>query len=374
MVAGVAKGIAENFGIADWIPRVFFFVTTFMGGLGVVLYVAGWAFIRAEDEPTSVADRFFSQASTSRSWLGIALTVVAGIILVSNLTFLAGDVVWAAALLIVGLILYLGYIPIGGAGENGESPGSRDEIEGEIVQAMTTKSTEESTTAHGVSPASGTTPPPAAPRPTPPDLSPSPPRERSMLGRITIGVILVGLGVLAIFDNITAVPIDAQPRHYMALAVTILGLGLLVGSIAGRARWLILIGALLVPTLVFSPVFEYDWSSENFDRRVQPTSMEDWEAVQSIDFGTLVVDLRHLPWDGETLELVASVDIGDLQIYVPADVGIVGFASVDVGRVAEPGRSSAGLRDPQLQWDEHGERGTLLLSAEVNIGNIDIRR
>jgi phage shock protein PspC (stress-responsive transcriptional regulator) len=373
MVAGVAKGIAENFGIADWIPRVFFFVTTFMGGLGVVLYVAGWAFIRAEDEPTSVADRFFSQASTSRSWLGIALIVVAGIILVSNLTFLAGDVVWAAALLIVGLLLYLGYIPIGRLGENGESPGGRDESK-EGVQPMTTKIAEESTTPHGASPAGGTTPPPAAPRPTPPDLPPSPPRERSILGRITLGMILVGLGVLAILDNIAAVPINAQPRHYMALAVTILGLGLLVGSLVGRARWLILIGALLVPTLVFSPVFEYDWSSENFDRRVQPTSMEDWEPVQSIDFGTLVVDLRHLPWDGETLELVASVDIGDLQIYVPSGVGIVGFASVDIGRVAEPDRSSAGLRDPQLQWDEHGERGTLLLSAEVNIGNIDIRR
>jgi phage shock protein PspC (stress-responsive transcriptional regulator) len=372
MVAGVAKGIAENFGIADWIPRVFFFVTAFMGGLGVVLYVAGWAFIRAEDEPTSVADRFFSQASTSRSWLGIALIVVAGIILVTNLTFLAGDVVWAAALLVVGLLLYLGYIPIGGAGESGESGGGRQESR-EGVQPLTTNIAEPSPP-HGASPAGGTIPPRAAPRPTPPDLPPSPPRERSMLGRITIGMILLGLGVLAILDNIAAVPIDAQPRHYMALAVTILGLGLLVGSIAGRARWLILIGALLVPTLVFSPIFEYDWSSENFDRRVQPTLMEDWESVQSIDFGTLVVDLRHLPWDGETLELDASVDIGDLQIYVPADVGIVGFASVDIGRVAEPGRSSAGLRDPQLQWDEHGDRGTLLLSAEVNIGNIDIRR
>lgn len=373
MVAGVAKGVADNFGIADWIPRVFFFVTAFMGGLGVVLYVAGWAFIRAEDEPTSVADRFFSQASTSRSWLGIALVVVAGVILVSNLTFLAGDVVWAAALLIVGLLLYLGYIPIGGASESGESRGGRDQSK-QGVQPMTPDTTEGSTTASGASPTGGTTPPPAAPRPTPPDLPPSPPRERSMLGRITIGMILLGLGVLAILDNIAAVPIDAQPRHYMALAVTILGLGLITGSIIGRARWLILIGALLVPTLVFSPVFEYDWNSENFDRRVQPTLMDDWEPVQSIDFGTLVVDLRHLPWDGETLELVANVDIGDLQIYVPGDVGIVGFASVDIGRVAEPGRSSAGLRDPLLEWDEDGERGTLLLSAEVNIGNIDIRR
>ncbi|HSM43933.1 MAG TPA: PspC domain-containing protein, partial [Acidimicrobiia bacterium] len=302
MLAGVAKGFADNFGIAEWIPRVFFIVTAFMGGLGVVLYAACWAFIRSEDDSRSIADRFFSEASTSRSWLGIGLIVVAGIIVVSNFTFLAGEVVWAAAFLVVGLLLYLGLIP------GGQSDGERahadpeDETPEQGAHPMTSTDTSTSGGApQGDSPAGGSTPPPPRPSPTPPDLPPPAPREHSMLGRLTFGVMLLGMGVLALLDAIETIPIDAHPRHYLALAVTILGVGLLVGSIAGRARWLILVGAILVPTLVFSPVFEYDWNSGSFDRRVRPVTMAEVGQVQEIDFGTLVVDLRELPWDGEEI-------------------------------------------------------------------------
>lgn len=226
----------------------------------------------------------------------------------------------------------------------------------------------------GDSPAGGSVTPPATPTPTPPDLPPAEPRESSILGRLTIGVMLLGLGVLAVLDNIEAIPIDADPRHYVALAVTILGVGLLVGSIAGRARWLILVGAILVPTMLFSPVFEYDWDAENFDQTASPATFGELSAEYSIDVGELTVDLRNLPWDGEDIVLNANVDAGNLEIYIPDDVGIVGQASVDIGRVSTPGRSSAGLGQPTLTWNAEGELGTVLLDAHVDVGNIEIRR
>lgn len=195
-----------------------------------------------------------------------------------------------------------------------------------------------------------------------------------MLGRLTIGVMLLGLGALALLDNIDAVPIDADPRHYLALAVTVLGVGLLVGSFAGRARWLILVGVILVPTLIFSPAFEYDWEARNFDLEDTPITFADVEAEYAIDIGEMVIDLRELPWDGEEIRIEAAVDAGNLRIYIPEGVGIVGEASVDVGRVAEPGRSTGGLGDPTLTWDSEGALGTVLLDAHVDIGNIDIRR
>jgi hypothetical protein len=189
-----------------------------------------------------------------------------------------------------------------------------------------------------------------------------------------MGVMLLGLGVLAILDNVGVFAVEIEPRHYLALAVTIVGVGLLVGSIAGRARWLILLGAIMIPTLMFSPVFEYDWDETTFDSTETPLTFEEVESSYHVDLGELVIDLRQLPWQGEEIEISATVDAGNLVIYLPDGVGIVGAARVDAGRVSGLGRSTGGVGDPELAWDDPGPLGTVFLHAEVNLGNIEIHR
>jgi hypothetical protein len=291
------------------------------------------------------------------------------LILLDNFTFLSGGIVWAVGLLVVGILLYTGDLP-----RLVQKPG--DDKEG--VQPVTT-TTETLVTGtgnpvlpSGGGPVGGGTPP--TPTPTPPILPPaaSKPREKSLLGRITIGVMLIALGVLAVLDNIPNIPLEPEPRHYMALAVTILGLGLLVGGFVGRARWLILVGVIVVPTMLFSPVFEYEWNSDNFDRRVSPDTFAELEPAYSLDIGSLYIDLTDLPWEGEVVDLELSIGAGNIELELPEGVGLVGDASVDAGRVAAGGRESAGLGGPEITFNDPGRLGTLNLDASVDIGNIDI--
>jgi phage shock protein PspC (stress-responsive transcriptional regulator) len=367
MIAGVAQGFANRYDLPVWVPRVFFVICAFFGGLGVALYAVGWALIRSEDEAESPAQRFFSGASTSRSWIGIGLVFLAVLILLDNFTFLSGGVVWAVGLLVIGVLLYTGDLP--GLISRNQTKEADQQVTSTETQPRATVPEHPATGG----PTGGGTPP--TPTPTPPMLPPKErkPKEPSYLGRVTIGAMLLGLGVLALLDAIPGVPVFPEARHYMALAVTILGVGLLVGAIWGRARWLIIVAAVLVPTLLFSPVFEWDWTSDSFDQQVQPAQFVDLEDTYAIDIGNLVIDLRDLPWNGQDIDLTASVDVGNLEVIIPSDVAITGSASVDIGRVGAPGRESSGLGNPNLVFDTRGAGGSVDLDLHVDMGNIDIR-
>ena len=371
VIAGVAQGFANRFDIPAWLIRVGFVLFTFAGGIGVVAYAACWFLIRSEDEADTPAERVFSGASSTQSWIGIGLVLLAVLLLLDNFTFLSGGVVWAVGLLVVGVLLY-----------TGDLPGliTRERNKKEDTEVPPTEAPPQDTKSELVdadTPAG--TPPPAAPPPTPapppPTMPPAArePKETSILGRLTIGAMLLGVGILALLDAIPDFPIYPEPRHYMALAVTILGVGLLVGTIWGRARWLIIVAVVLVPTLFFSPVFEFEWTSETFDQRIEVTTFEELEDGFDIDIGNLVIDLRELPWSGEEVELFARVDAGNLEVIVPDDVGITGTASVDIGRVAAPGRESSGIGNPNLTFDFSGPDGNVDLDLHVDVGNIDVR-
>lgn len=369
IIAGVATGVAQRLGMPTWVVRLAFVITAFFGGLGIALYLAGWALIRSENEADTPAERFFAGSTSPMSWLGVVVIVVGALIILGNLSFFSAEFLVAVGLITVGVLMYTGYIA-------GPKPEGTDVDDKEGVQPMTSSDTltEEPETLVDDSPVDADTPPPPPPVPTPQadPKPPAPPRETSILGRLTIGIALLGMGVLAIVDQIDSVPIDADPRHYLALAVTIVGVGLLVGAFAGRARWLIILSAILVPTLLFSPVFEYDWTSDEFDVFERPTTFTEVEGFYSIDAGNLVIDLTELPWDGQEVTLGAHVDLGNLEVRVPWEVGIEGEASVDIGRASGPNGESFGIGDPTVGLGWHGDLGTVYLDLSVDVGNVEV--
>ena len=101
ILGGVASGIARRLALPVWLVRALFILFSLGGGLGVALYVVGWVFIRAEDESDTIAERFFDRTTSTGSWVGIALIFVALMVLLDNISFLRGGVIWAVALLAV---------------------------------------------------------------------------------------------------------------------------------------------------------------------------------------------------------------------------------------------------------------------------------
>jgi phage shock protein C len=60
-LAGVCAGIAEYFDIDPVLIRVLFVVTAFVGGLGIVAYLAGWVLMPEQGESASIVEKLVNK-------------------------------------------------------------------------------------------------------------------------------------------------------------------------------------------------------------------------------------------------------------------------------------------------------------------------
>ena len=58
LVAGVAVGLGEYFGVDVTLTRVIFAVAACFGGFGVIAYLACWLIIPEQGESESIAEQF----------------------------------------------------------------------------------------------------------------------------------------------------------------------------------------------------------------------------------------------------------------------------------------------------------------------------
>src|SRR5215831_14297847 len=93
-LAGVAGGVADYFAIDPVFIRIAFVVLTFVGGAGVIAYVAGWLLIPEEGDEMSVGE----EALRTHNWVRIAgfvLIAIAASVLLRPLWWLGGGAVTA---------------------------------------------------------------------------------------------------------------------------------------------------------------------------------------------------------------------------------------------------------------------------------------
>jgi phage shock protein PspC (stress-responsive transcriptional regulator) len=352
MIAGVAAGVARSLNMPVWLIRIAFIVLTIGGGGGLVAYVALWLLVRSEDEPEPLIHRLGQRVAGS-GWLGLALVVVALIVLANSIPFIDGGLIVAAALFIIGVLIYRG-----------------------DLKPSTVKPPAEP----GQVPATQTPAPRAAAAVPFVAPNPKPKRPPSILGRITLGLTLVAAGGVALADQISPL-IDAAPRHYLAVAVLTVGLGLMVGTIWGRARWLIVVGLLLLPALFGSHAAEFGFveGPEGFTGglvygaafgkiELEVTEESELEPEYRVGFGTITLDLSRLSLT-EPRRSEVSVGAGDITVIVPENLNIALDAASGLGSVELFGERHLG----RVEHSSDREGPLLELVLRTGAGEIVIR-
>jgi phage shock protein C len=64
LVAGVAVGIADYFGVDVTLVRVIFAIACCFGGLGVIAYLAAWLVIPEQGESQSIAEQLVRKSGS----------------------------------------------------------------------------------------------------------------------------------------------------------------------------------------------------------------------------------------------------------------------------------------------------------------------
>jgi phage shock protein PspC (stress-responsive transcriptional regulator) len=422
VLGGVASGFARWLGIDPVVVRVILVVLAVFGGSGLLLYAIGWLFIPAEGEPRSEADRLLERSrqpgSASRIVL-IVLAVVVGLIVLGGIASTPwvgswGGGGWLLLLAVGGLVLWLVNRPTttsaSGAPPATTWPPAADPPT-TVLPTAVLPTTVVATTVLPDVPATPPVPaaapgetaapvPPVPPAPpvagyayggfgaypgyaTPTPVPAPPPRPRSYLGLATASLALVTMGVLASLSisGLVVVPPVVVP----AAGLGVLGLGLLVGAVAGRGRWLI---ALALPLLLVTALAALvpaglgaRMGNGIGDRRWTPTTTAEAAGPFRLGLGSAVLDLSDLalPPDGEVVvPVAATVGIGELRVIAPAGARVLVTAHVGVGEIAIDGMRPVNGQDrtvtTQLEGPVDPALPTIDLTADVAIGDLEVSR
>ncbi len=299
-IAGVAGGLGRHFDIDPTVVRVVLVVLTFFGGAGILVYGVIWLCVPEDGEDHAPIE-------LNPDLLKIVLIVTAAIALmiVFGTPFFNNG--WGFGfpfpLLIIGLVVVAIFVTRDQRRRNAPAPpppwGASAPSSGP-QEGTTTMSTTDTHTAPYADPhptstyqtgyagePRGDQPPPAWMPPPPPAYVPPPrPRRTGMvLFWPTLALIAIGLGTLGIFD----VNDRIQPSAYVALAVAIIAVMLLVGAFVGRPGGLIALGIFASLGLGVTSAVEAstDWQTGGETLNVTPTSAIAVQDVYSVPNGQI---------------------------------------------------------------------------------------
>nr|WP_294695569.1 PspC domain-containing protein [uncultured Friedmanniella sp.] len=429
-LTGLSGGLAEHWGIDPVLVRVAFVLLTFSGGVGAVLYLAGWLLIPVQGHDTRPADELFGEASQrwpNGVWVALVILACLAVVTLTSSVRLPG----AVTVLVIGCIWYFAFNrkrQANRAGADSESTAAtpsapaelntpqfvshdgpptafteaadrwRRRIEEHVEQhrpTATGRFTPAGTQVGPQTPAATSDPDSdvaersaffATPDPVGLYVEPvgataiQPPirrrdslaaRRLRLLTVLVLGLVLAGLSVL------DSSGVAVVPAVYAASALLVVGLALVAATWFGRARGLLAVGLLLVPVTVgtalagaFGPVDHWSESTRTYSRVAElPVTPEE------LGSGRVTVDLSQLQLSSDATYR-AHLGAGRLEVVVPPGANVEVRYDVDYGQVDAFGAHTVGGVDLVDTADEVAvpNRPTLFLDLAVDGGQLVVRR
>jgi phage shock protein PspC (stress-responsive transcriptional regulator) len=342
VLGGVASGLGDYFNVDPLLIRITFVGLMIFGGAGLVLYVLAWLLVPAESHDRSLLEDFLRRlgGGSGRTIGWIVFAIVAFVVIQAALRpggYVAvgpGVDIDSSALLAVAVV-----------------------VAGVWLLRRRGQAAAPTVVAADAAPVSATAP-----------VVQGPPLPRSPLAWYVYAALLLAVGLLAIASQVAHR--DVSPGQFFGVALTVMGIGLLVGAWWGRARILILWALLLLPVAVTASFITTPLEGGIGDRRFAPVTVAELQSEYRSLGGRITLDLTDLTTSQETFHIMASVAVGQLRVILPENASITLRTHVGAGDSVVLGEQEIGtsLDNRYVRHQLHAT--TYVLDLSTGIGEV----
>ncbi len=311
MIGGVCAGLGRYFNVDPILFRIGAVVLAFVGGVGLLAYVAALLLVPAEDSAGASGE-----PAVRNRWLVIAGVVL--LLLISWPFLLGGGLVLAGLLIPLAFLVAAGVLVwwfVSGEGPSGDA--------GDVA-------------------------------------------KRALLGIAILAV----CGLIAIGGAWAAA---AGGETVVAIAVIAAGVSILVGAFVRPMRWLVLPAVTLALAAGTVSAAGIDLDGGVGERDYRPASALDLRDTYELGMGELIIDLRQTDLPAGDVPLGVDLGIGEARVIVPDDVCVATDAEVGIGEVRAFDRHNGGVDvdvDDLPPADPDVTR--LVVNADVGVGSLRI--